>query len=165
MTLPAFADVGALAARIPGGIEDNDRPRAQAALDDASALIRAEAGNNWTNDEDTALEDVPDIVVTVCLSAARRAFVNPDGVTAASVGDASQSYSESSLDVYLKASEKALIRRANGSFGGLTTIATTREDPISVSDLGTLDPATGTVYATVSPPGEPIPWLDRDQLA
>ena len=164
MTLPALADIPALDARIPGGLADADTARAQAALDDASALIRAEAGTNWTNDDGTELEDVPDVVVTICIAAARRALTNPDGVTEEAVGDARRSYSESSLDVFLKASEKALIRRAAGSFGGITTIATTREDPINTSDFGTVD-RDGTIYCDVTPDGQPIPYLNVDQFA
>lgn len=74
MTLPALASVTELNVRLPAelaGTEDDTR--AQAALDDASALVRDEAGITWTDDDDE-LEDVPDIVVTITLEVARRAL-------------------------------------------------------------------------------------------
>lgn len=163
MTLPAFATLPQFAARIPGGVPGEDEKRAQAALDDASALIRSEAGKNWTTTDDELDADIPDVITTVCIAAARRAFINPEGVRREAVGDTSQEYDTANGDVYLKAAEKVLVRRSAGK-RTVGTIATTREDPVAITDLGILDPVTGTVYAEVTPPGEPIPWLDAGQL-
>lgn len=109
--LPAFATIDDLADRHPGGIADADEARAQAALDDASALIRAAAQKTWVDDND-ALEDVPDIVVTVCVRAALRAFVNPTGLTQETTGPFSASYGNASTDVYLTSKEADLVKQA-----------------------------------------------------
>lgn len=124
---PSLASFGQFASRIPGGVEQADQARAQAALDDASALIRAEAGTTWTNEDGTALVDVPDIIVTITVAAARRSFVNPDGLTAEAIGDYSSSFAHASGDVYLTKAERNAVRRAAGR-SGLWTLATTRTD-------------------------------------
>lgn len=126
MTLPSFATIDDLAARIPAGIAGGDDARAQAALDDVSSLIRAHAGKTWVT-EDAIDADVPDIVTTVCLRAAQRAFTNPSGVTSESAGPFSTSYANSSSDVYLTAQEKTLVRQAAGK-SSVSVIQTTRGD-------------------------------------
>lgn len=73
-TLPALASVADLDARLPAELSSaGDESRAQAALDDASALIRDEAGVTWV-DAMSVLLTVPDIVVTITLEVARRAL-------------------------------------------------------------------------------------------
>lgn len=120
--LPAFASTSELAVRIPGGISDDDEARAQGVLEDASSLIRAEAGTTWVT-EGVLDEDVPDIVVTVCIAAAKRAFTNPEAVTSESLGDAARSFGDASSDVYLTAAEKRLVRRAAGLASTIGSIA------------------------------------------
>lgn len=124
MTLPAFATLVEFAARIHGGIDDTDEPRAQAALDDASTLIRDAADKTWVTDDE--LDDpIPDVLRIVCLAAARRAFNNPDGIRSESAGSYSVSLADSSGDVYLTKKEEARVRAAAGKAGlgsiGLTT--------------------------------------------
>nr|MBP9053017.1 hypothetical protein [Ilumatobacteraceae bacterium] len=75
---PALAQLADLEARM-GVVADE--ARARAALDDASALIRSEAGAEDWLDDDGNLEVVPSIVVTVCCKVAQRVLTNPDGVT------------------------------------------------------------------------------------
>ena len=155
MTLPALAAFDDLAARLPGGIdEDNDGARARAALADASALIRSIAGKTWTttnDDDETVLaDDIPDIVVSVCIAAARRAFTNPDGIRSESTGSYSAAYADSSGDVYLTKAEQAHIRRAAGRTG-VWAMPTTR----TTADAD-------DIYLPVDPPGEPMPFLPAD---
>lgn len=167
MTLPAFADTEALGARLDGGLADGDVPRAQGALDDASSAIRGWAGRSWCNEAGTEIDfgDVPaylqDEIARICLAVAKRSFTNPDGVTEAGAGPFRTAFADSSADVYLKASEKAVISQAAGKTG-VTTISTTREETAGASDLGIIDDRTGTIYAPVDD-GEPIPWLDDRQ--
>lgn len=127
MTLPSLANLTQLDDRLPGGLTPADLPRAQGVLDDASALIRAEAGKTWTTDG--LLDAVPDIVVTVCIAAARRAFINPEGITREALDGAEVDYATSAGDVYLKANEKALVRRAAGKTG-VWVMNTTRGDDL-----------------------------------
>lgn len=124
---PSLATLQELEARVPGGIPTGDEARAEAALMDASALIRQVAKVDWLDDEG-ALDaaSIPDEVVVICLAAAKRVFVNPDGVTQQGIDGAVVSYgSTSSIDVYLTKAEKSSIREAVGR-SGLWTLGTTR---------------------------------------
>lgn len=148
MSLPALASLEALAARLPSGIADSDETRAQAALDDASALIRAEAGETWVTDENELdTDNLPDVVVAVCLAAARRALINPDGVTQESLDGYSTSYSNDSADIYLTKAERRLV----GSAGGLWVQPTTRVE------TGQLDVASVVVTAG-APTSDEFPY-------
>lgn len=125
--LPAFASVDDLKARVPGGIEDDDQTRAQAVLNGASSLIRAEAGQSWV-DEDGALalpsgEDAwkADALVFVCLGAALRSFLNPQNLTGESEAVDGYNHAEqfaiASPDVYLTKSERNIVNRVAGKLG------------------------------------------------
>lgn len=122
MALPAFASIEDLEARM-GPM--SDPARAQAALDDASALIRAEAGETWVDDDGTLAADVPGVLLTICCKAARRSLANPDGVTSESIEDYSVSFGNTSPDVYLTKAERAMVRRAAGR-NSVGTLATSR---------------------------------------
>lgn len=157
MSLPAFATLDQLAARVT--VDDEDR--AQAALDDASVEIRSIAGVSFTTDGEPDFTGYPawaeDALVKVCCSAAARALANPEGLTqqAEMIGSYSHTnaFANASPDVYLTANEKRLVRRAAGRTG-LGTITTTRAER-----AGTLVDECGTEYLPVVPPGEPMPWL------
>lgn len=147
MGLPAFASTDELGDRIPGGIDLSDETRAQAALDDASSIIRAEARVSWVDGDDLALPDDPDwaadAIKRICIAVARRSFENPDGATAHQESidgySRSDSFAESSNDIYLKASEKADIARIVGGTGKLWTLSTTRSDVSSSGVSGGLE--------------------------
>jgi phage gp36-like protein len=84
---------------------------AQAALDDASALIRAVARKSWV-DTEGVLTDVPDVIQTICLAAAIRRVNNPMGYASEQISQYSYRYagSEAAGIVYLTDDEKRLIR-------------------------------------------------------
>ncbi len=111
MSVPALAELEDLEARM-GPLSDPSR--AQAALDDASALIRSEADVDWL-DDDGVLEAVPPVIVMICCKAAQRALTNPGGVSQESLGSFSQQYANASPDVYLTRAERRLVRRETGS--------------------------------------------------
>ena len=114
-TLPAFAELADLEARLGRTFEEDsaDETRAQAALDDASALIRIEAGVDWDSIE--AVDEIyRDAIVAITVAIARRVMENPEGAQSATVGDASISFGEISSDVFLKATERRLILKAAG---------------------------------------------------
>lgn len=168
--LPALASLDQLDDRLPGGAGSVELARALAALDDASALVRAEARRNWTQVvDDVTVLDLPtgddqwraDILVRVTLSAALRALTNPEGVTAEQVGTYQVSYGGArSTDVYLTAAEKVQVRRAAG-ISGLWTQSTTRgecpDTPSVRSDCGPAE-FLPVEYAPAMSAGEPIPW-------
>ena len=172
--LPAFASVDELADRVPGGIEAGDEARAQAALDDASALIRAETGRSWVTDGELDLptgddEWKADILAKVCLGAALRSFLNPDNRSGESESidgySHSEQWSNSSPDVYLSSSEKAQLARTLGG-GGLFVISTTRSDIGASGRSGGLETSrcddTGTEYLDVVGAGTKIPFTGPD---
>lgn len=161
MTLPAFADLEAFGARIPGGIPSGDEARAQAALDDASVRIRAEAGKTWTSttgegEEAETVVDfgadaearpwVPDAIASLTMQVAQRSFSNPDGLSQESTGEWSGSSPDASSDTYLKKSERELVGKAVGR-SGLWVQPTTRGKP-----------ETDTVFLDVEPAVEKMPW-------
>ncbi len=171
MTLPAFAEIADLEARMgPAG----DATRAQAALDDASSAIRDAAGKTWVDAEGAlALPDDPastvaDTLTRVCCAVARRILENPDGASTESVGAFSHSFSNSSNDVYLTSAERRAVRRAAG-VSGLRSIPTTRGLVGANGVFGGLETdrcnragIVDTTYLPVDPPGEPIPFAGPD---
>lgn len=145
--LPALATTDALALRLGATLAGTELTRATAILDDASALIRSEAGVDWV-DEQGQLVDVPTVVESVALAVAYRAFRNPDGLGQASLGDASVSYDRGSGQsaVYLTRDERRSVRRAAGTsaIGTVELVA-----PWSMP--------TSTYPVAVSGGGDPIP--------
>src|ERR1041384_3753744 len=124
MAVPALASIADFEARLPGSLADSDMARAWAALDDASAWIRAEAGEDWL-DDDNVLESVPGAIVAICVAVARMVFDNPGGATPESVDGYSYNRANASSDVFLTASERRMIRRALGRSGlGAITLET-----------------------------------------
>lgn len=141
-----LADLAQLAARLGVSFDPESAAgvRGQAALEDASALIRSE-GAAW-EDPGTA----PEIAVTICLASAMRAFSNPNGVSQASVGDVAVSFSGSSGgSVYLLRAELRSIRKAAGVSGAGSINMT--------SDLGLPNPRYAPTQGDDIPLG-PWPW-------
>lgn len=114
--LPPLASVADLGLRLGVTLAGTEAERAAAVLDDASALIRSETGEDWV-DEAEQLADVPAVVESVVLAVAYRAFRNPDGFSQTSLGDAAVSYdrSEGQAAVYLTRDERRSVRRAAGT--------------------------------------------------
>lgn len=122
MSLPPLAGLEDLSARLGLTLESGspDEARAAAALADASALIRSVAGQTWVDGEDSGAalaDDLPDIVVTITLAVAGRAYRNPAGTTQAAVGDVSVSFGTQpgGGSIFLTREEERQIRRAGGS--------------------------------------------------
>lgn len=152
MALPALAELGDLTAAIGGQV---DFARAQADLDEASALIRDDAGVTWLNESGDATVDVPDIVRVIALRVARRGYLNPTAATQLTAGDVSTShYVRSESAIYLTDDERTRIRRAAGTATlstGFVSVATERGD---------LAGSVTTWVPTVD--GPPFPWYGGD---
>lgn len=127
--LPSLATLDELEVRI--GRQD-DAARAEAVLRDASNLARDEAKKNWVDDAG-AISGVPDVVVTLVLTVARRALENPAGLTSETVGDYTWRREGIEPGVYLTEREIRILRRIAGK-SGLWTQATTR---IAEDECGT----------------------------
>lgn len=103
MALPPLASTDDLDARLPAGLADADPDAAAAALDDASAIVRDEAGKTWL-DEDGELTDVPAMVVAITCACAIRALNR-------SLIYGADGQAQDSSGLYLKKDEK---RRLHG---------------------------------------------------
>ncbi|MFJ4168751.1 hypothetical protein ACIPY3_04505 [Paenarthrobacter sp. NPDC089714] len=118
MSNPLPPPVSALETRLgltPGSLLDEDRSRAEAALEDATVLVEAEVPTSLAAAWE---EDAPAVVRLVVLKAARREFENPRGLENESLGEHSAGFSETS-GVYLTSREIAQVRRAaTGRSGG-----------------------------------------------
>lgn len=124
MTTP-LADAEALNDRLGGEFGDLDQNRLNAALDDASALVRTEAGLTWLDINDD-LDSVPDIVVTITLSVARRIYENPRGIVHETTGPFSARFGEQAAQaIYLTDTEKEILNRYRTT-SGVWTMPTTR---------------------------------------
>lgn len=132
-------------------VGEPDGARAVAALADASALVRAEAGRTWVAD-DGQLEAVPGDITAVVMQAARRGWANPQGYTSETLADYTWRL-DSGRDggTYLTDHERDICRRYRGT-AGVWTLPMTR----GYDDL--------TVYAPVSGGGDLLPLLHPDDL-
>ena len=111
---PPLASLEARLGFEPGDLTGPERTRAEAAIEDATALVLAEAPTKepaWT-------DAAPGVVTAVILKAARREYENPQGLRSENLGEHGFSVDTAS-GVYLTAHEAALIRRAaTGRKGG-----------------------------------------------
>lgn len=118
--LIALAEVSALELRLGleiGSLQGADLARASAALDDASALVRAEAGKDWvTTAHGTPTVSAPTQVVTIVVKAALREYRNPAGFTSEQLGDYSYRTDQTG-GVYLTEEERRIVRAAAGASG------------------------------------------------
>lgn len=116
MTLKALAEVSALELRLGlelGSLQGADLARANASLEDASSLVRAEAGKPWLDGDDVT---APAQVVTIVIKAALREYKNPDGFTSEQIGDYSYR-TDATGGVYLTEEERRIVRNAAGTGG------------------------------------------------
>lgn len=103
-----------------GSLEGADRDRAQAALDDAAALVLTEVSPAKAAEWST---DAPAVVALIALKAARREYENPRGISTESLGEHSVGLTDTS-GVYLTRREISQIRRA--ATGASRAVGTTR---------------------------------------
>jgi hypothetical protein len=108
-----------LATRLGVPLSGADAERAQAALEDATALALAEVPHlaaQW-------LHAAPEAAHVVILKAARREWENPQGIRSETVDDHSATVAITS-GVYLTASERATLARVAGARGFTGSIRT-----------------------------------------
>jgi len=96
-------------------LQDEDKERAEAALEDATVLALAEVSTRRADEWES---NAPKVVALVILKAARREYENPQGFTSEAQGDHSASLTETS-GVFLTDREKGLIRAAATGRSGL----------------------------------------------
>ena len=148
MALPPLAPVDALEAWLGVTLTGVALDRAAAVLDAASAMVRAEAGLDWTttttSDDDEVVvtldEDIPADVVSIAVRIAANMWANPSGATQQSTGPFSVTHGAA-----LTETDRTLLGRFR-AHGGLFTISTTRGDL-----------ETDSVYVDVVGTDEPLP--------
>ncbi len=90
----------------PGSLTGADLQRATDALDDASVLVRAEAGLDFLADDGVTI-DAPDVIVMIARRVALRQYRNPDGFVAEGMGSGAYTYryADDETSAYLTADE------------------------------------------------------------
>lgn len=171
MALPLLADVTDLATLLNQTIAGADAARAASLLVSASSLVRAESGSPWVNSEgdllwagstDPNMLLVQETLVSVTLAAAGRAYNNPDGLIAETLGPYSARWAEDGSGVFLTEDEQRAIARAvallrGDTSPGLWTLGTTRGDGDTRNVTDTV--FVGTEYsAHPELDGEPLPY-------
>lgn len=93
--MDSLASTGDLGIRLGKTLTGDDEIRAQAVLDDVSAVARKLSGDRdrWSTEDDPTPADVKAVV----LAAARRIFTNPDGFASEQDGDYSYRIDSDSL--------------------------------------------------------------------
>jgi hypothetical protein len=110
LPLATIADLEVRLGEPIGSLEGTDLARAQAALSDASTLVRLECGASWADPT-----EVPEGVWLVTVGVALRVYRNPSGLRSETVGDYSWSTDPAGT---LTADERALLKAAMASAGG-----------------------------------------------
>lgn len=114
--------------RIPvGSLTGVDLAKAEADLEDASNLVRAETGKSWLNEQ--GLPVAPGPVETVVLKAALRCYRNPDEFSSEAEDGYTWRREPDSVTPYLNQAEKDLLEKYAASSTGLYTLPTTRLGP------------------------------------
>jgi len=126
--MTALAELADFEVRYGRELSGDEITRAEALLDDASALIRDEAGDDF--------DTVPATVLFVVCEVVRRAFDNPAGLQGENIGDYGWHGGAVPSGVYLTAEEKQIVHRAAGTLGGVVSLTLTSDLP-----LPALDPA------------------------
>lgn len=153
VALPSLADLDTFSERLGVSIDAHspDGVRVQAALDDASAIIRQAAAYNWASSLTGDLLDVPPVITAITCAVAFRAYKNPTGARQASVGDVAVSFGAvDGSAIYLTKTEYRSVRRAAGR---LRHGSIQLEGDLYAADDDLLAPTEGDPI-----PLGPVPW-------
>src|SRR5690606_31311161 len=127
--LPPFASVADVEARLGRTVTDGERATVEAALEDASDLIRAETVRDWVDPDNPAqLVGDPaqlDTQRTVCAAVAARLIRNPAGVAQETVGPFSVSHGTSAVAGAWLTRRGRLPPRRGAGLIGVTVLSTT----------------------------------------
>lgn len=136
MGRPALATLDDLISLL-GSVENYEQ--AQFRLEQASELVRAYAGTDWLNDDESDVDGVPGAIPGVVVAIVDRATANPGGVVQETAGPFSRSFGADAAErMYLTAGEKLIVRHAVGR-SGLSVVSTSRG--VVETPSGSCDPA------------------------
>lgn len=146
----ALVTVDALSVRLGRDLYGEEIERAQAIVDDVSAIALGETAADWT------IANVPSDVAAVILSAALRVFKNPDRYISQTIGSFSATvhHSEFSSGLFTKAEKDILERNSRRSGLGV----------FGVASMGRYRDETPTQveYWETNIPGSPVPYVVKD---
>lgn len=105
-----------------------DEDKAMWLLGRASAIVRAQAGVTWLDDDEAALVDVPPDIPGVIVGMVERATKNPTGTVQENAGPFGRSFgADAASRLYLTAMDKLVIGAAAGVISsGIGVLSTTR---------------------------------------
>lgn len=133
MTLPAelppLASVDELSARTGQSYDGRDWVRAEAALSDASALVRGEAGLDWY-DPDTEAITAPGVARAIVLRLAAQVMRNPLGYTSETAGEFTYHLPAGQAGMVLTAADRRVLQRIAVG-GSLASVSIERDYLIS----------------------------------
>lgn len=151
MAIP-LADLAGMEVRLRRALSDAEATAAEAAIDDATALVRAETGRTWLDENGTPDPQVAGIVLSVAL----RAFRNPEGFSSQTVGSWTGTVGGGGQDVasgvYLTTHERRQLQSLMGA-GGLVSLTVVRPEFIGDD---------GTVWVPVAQGGDDFPFLTEE---
>lgn len=128
MAIP-LADLTGMEVRLRRSLTGLEATAAEAAIDDATALIRAESGRTWLDEDGLPDPRVANLVLAVAL----RAFRNPEGYSSQTVGSWTGTVGGTGQDVasgvYLTAHERRQLQALMGA-GGLISVPVERPELI-----------------------------------
>jgi len=127
VSLPSLVTIGEFETRYGASIDDAGR--AQALLDDASALVREVAGFDYVNALTGELDGVPTGLVGVVCDVTRRAYDNPAGLESETIGDYTwRAGTFRGAGAYLTDDERRRVKRAAGKMS-VTSVSLTKYMP------------------------------------
>lgn len=143
--------IEALAVRLGRQFQEHEIGRAQAIIEDVSALALGETQAKWT------MATVPHDVAAVVLSAALRTFKNPDRYIMQQVGSWSARLDRDEVrnGVFTKPERDVLVRNSQEpglGFFGFATVGRTRDEDAALGDVE---------YWDTNIEGGPIPYSER----
>ncbi|MEV6526885.1 hypothetical protein AB0M43_33635 [Longispora sp. NPDC051575] len=149
MSLPAFAVIAAVEARLARTLNGPQRARAAALLDDISAEVRQATGRAWVAPDGTLDPHRPEVLDVVTLAATVRELRNPQGLSAETVGEYTRRFGQTeSGGVYLTEAERRMVAASVTGTGGVVSVPTVRDVDVTDSRLWK-----GDGYG-----GDLIPW-------
>jgi len=102
----------------------------QVDVDTATAnLVLLDLAQGQIVDEIGVRDPWPATAKAIALSAAKRAYVNPEGVSSETMGGVSVSYADGNMGVFLTDDERARLQRVGGGGSAAFSVVPTHETP------------------------------------
>lgn len=149
---PPLAAFTQFTARLGRSLVGEEVTRAEALIEDASAIARGHVGLTWfdVDDDDVEVLTAPDGVAAIVLAAALRVFRNPGGYVSESTGDWSGSRAAGATGVEFTEPEVRMLRVLAGQ-SNVISVPVERDDIVGGAAVAE--------WAHDQFDGDPIPWV------